>query len=649
MGPFCISRTAFFPPPLHHKKHIMFKPLHYPACLLLALGMAGSACQKMNDVVKGEKKPETMASANAASTAADFTIAVIGDTQNYVDYSNDPDDADCQGMTGFTNIISWITANKTAQNIVYAVTLGDITDQFGSTSTGTEDQWVRARDTYTPLKTAGIPFGVVPGNHDMKLAARGNYPNDGTTFPVNAFFNQYFPRSWFPSYNKEGFPDNLYNENHFDVVNTPAGEFLVLYLRWHHMESEADVAINWAYDVMSRPENASRKVIVATHYTVSRRDTDPVDGKYDWGMMLYQTPGYSQAQKVYNKLKQFPNFFLFLGGHAVGEFARQDTYAGYTVKSFTCDYSNSCGTGSTSYPEGVIRTMRFSPANDLIEIKAFVPGQAALNTFTVPWNHAWTASRTNDYDNNGASQPAFFNNGAWTIPGMSGFTYGITGDVPIPADYDGDGDTDAAIFREGGLWRRKSFTPDIQLGSLPEDIPVPGDYDGNGTADPAIYRPSSSTFYVQQAYLSSNISAACGSSGDIPVPMDYNGDGKVDYATFNPTSAVWTIPGISNSQYGVNGDIPVPGDYNGEGRNTRAVYRRSNHTWYVYGVATDVVIGQNGDIPVPGDYDGDGKTDIAVYRPSTGQVIINGQATINTGVLNAKPVNLPYAVRKFFF
>jgi hypothetical protein len=31
------------------------------------------------------------------------------------------------------------------------------------------------------------------------------------------------------------------------------------------------------------------------------------------------------------------------------------------------------------------------------------------------------------------------------------------------------------------------------------------------------------------------------------------------------------------------------------------------------------------------------ETDIAVYRPSTGQVIIDGQTTISTGVLNKKP------------
>src|SRR5690606_35528496 len=106
------------------------------------------SCQKKKhtqEIVKEEpheEEPEPEPNA-----PPDFTIAVIGDTQNYVDYGNDPDDADCQAMSPFTDMINWVKDNKTTENIQYVVSLGDITDQFGQTNVGTEGQWQRARNT----------------------------------------------------------------------------------------------------------------------------------------------------------------------------------------------------------------------------------------------------------------------------------------------------------------------------------------------------------------------------------------------------------------------------------------------------------------------------------------------------------------------
>jgi hypothetical protein len=170
----------------------------------------------------------------------EFTIAVFGDTQNYVDFEDSKKDADCQTLTPFQNMVSWVIANKEKENIKYVVSLGDITDNFNEPGEETHLQWKRAHDSYEPFKKANIPFGVVPGNHDLNFASRFAYPKYGTSFPAVPDFDKYFGRPQFPSYNKAGFPTDQSNQNHYDVIQTPIGEFMILYLKWQHVEAEAD-------------------------------------------------------------------------------------------------------------------------------------------------------------------------------------------------------------------------------------------------------------------------------------------------------------------------------------------------------------------------------------------------------------------------
>lgn len=192
--------------------------------------------------------------------------------------------------------------------------------------------------------------------------------------------------------------------------------------------------------------------------------------------------------------------------------------------------------------------------------------------------------------------------------------FGQTGDDPaITGDWDGDGSADPAVYRDsafgnqsGFYYRASSNNPTGGLTFIPfgltGDLAVRGDFDGDARIDAAVYRPSNQVWYVRQSSNAQVTFTQFGLASDTRVSGDFDGDAKTDIAVFR--GGTWIVlrstnGQISYSQWGTGGDTPVTGDYNGDGSADLAIWRSG--TFYISqsgGGVTFFPWGTSGDLPV---------------------------------------------------
>ena len=195
---------------------------------------------------------------------------------------------------------------------------------------------------------------------------------------------------------------------------------------------------------------------------------------------------------------------------------------------------------------------------------------------TVGWGGPDYRAVPGDYDGDGVTDIAVWHTptGVWYLRFSSGGSIAIpfggsSTDTPVPGDYNGDRVTDVAICRQNpgvpAFWYTRGVeTPGVTPGSgafgvwgVDDDVPVPADFDGDGRTDVAMWRPSTGEWWVHPHSTSPFV--VWGILGDTPVPADFNGDGKIDPAVFRDSSATWWVPNVyTNRQVGASGDIPLP-------------------------------------------------------------------------------------------
>ncbi|MEI6218265.1 MAG: hypothetical protein WCP86_05155 [bacterium] len=279
----------------------------------------------------------------------DFTIAVLPDTQNYTQ----------NGGNGiFQQQVSWIVSNRINRRIVFVIHEGDNVDKAKDAS-----QWAVATNALYMLENAkltglkeGIPYSTSVGNHDQ-------HPKGDPNGTKN--FNNYFGVNHFKGRKYDGGHYGSDRDNHYELFSFAGMGFLVLSIEY----SATPVAeVNaWADGVLKA--NPSRRAIVVTHA-----------GFDDSGNLS------PQGQAIYNELKDNPNWFMMLCGHANLEVHREDNYKGHAVNSILADYQNSPNGG-----DGWLRLITFSPSNNTITVETYSPyldqhNPTASSAFTLKYD-----------------------------------------------------------------------------------------------------------------------------------------------------------------------------------------------------------------------------------------------------------------------
>jgi hypothetical protein len=267
--------------------------------------------------------------------AADFTIVHVTDTQFYSE----------SNPQGYQTMMQWVAANRATHNIVYLAHTGDITN-VGTVSS----QWVNAdaamdfleSESLTGL-TGGLPYGILPGNHDGAP--------DATTLYNNYFgVTRYYGRSYYGGHYSTD------NDNNYTLFSSGGMDFIAVNLEMQ----PSSAVLAWADALLKTYSN--RRAIVTSHYIMEVGEQS-----------AFGAPG----QAIYDTLKNNANLFLMLCGHMHGEGKRYDDYQGRRVWTMIADYQEVDGGVG-----GWLRLLRFSPTNNKIYVQTYSPKTGTYRTGT---------------------------------------------------------------------------------------------------------------------------------------------------------------------------------------------------------------------------------------------------------------------------
>ena len=177
----------------------------------------------------------------------DYTFVWMSDTQYYSESYPHIFDRQTQ----------WIVEKADEMKIKYVFHTGDLVDEYDK-----EEQWKNADQFMKTLDDAGIPNGVLAGNHDVD-----HKTNDYTEYYRFFGENRYKDRPYYGESYKN-------NRGHYDLISANGNDYIMVYMGW----GVDDESIAWINKVLA--EHPHRKAILSFHeYLLSTGTRHPLGDK----------------------------------------------------------------------------------------------------------------------------------------------------------------------------------------------------------------------------------------------------------------------------------------------------------------------------------------------------------------------------------
>lgn len=289
-----------------------------------------------------------------------FTVAVVSDTQNYSDITLPQP----RGAQTFEQQMRYLVDSRQEKNTAFVTFVGDIVQhgdgQFRRARAGAEGQydhfdtreeWDIANRAISILAGSGLPFGMVPGNHDYDNYSWWPEGGPGASKPLagarawNFYFGpqsrHFAGKAWYGGASSNGF-------NSFQTFTGGGKRFLHLSLEMEPPQSVLD----WAQGVLDAHPGVP--VMITTHEWLQPGKTERSNGQANY----FPGSDHLSPDQVWDRfVRKNPMIFMVLCGHnytpavegvSNGENLRIDRNdAGLPVYQIIQDYQ-----GNTVGPDG---------------------------------------------------------------------------------------------------------------------------------------------------------------------------------------------------------------------------------------------------------------------------------------------------------